>query len=155
MLADDLATEPLRASQSLPWLLRRRASVVASQNYRLLAAEFGVNLVQPLLDPEFVDALAIAAGPLGFASRTEAMRRLAGDLLPEAVLARATKAYFNRAFLGESTREFARAWDGSTLDLDLVDPELLRQEWLSKFPSATSGLLLQAAWLAGAVGDNA
>jgi asparagine synthase (glutamine-hydrolysing) len=149
MLADDLASEPLRASHSLSWLLRRRASVAASKNYRLLAAEFGVSLVQPLLGAEFVDALATAAGPLGFASRTEAMRRLVGDLLPDAALTRATKAYFNRAFLGESTREFAREWDGSMLDPDLVDPELLRQEWLSKFPSATSGLLLQSAWLAG------
>ena len=30
----------------------------------------------------------------------------------------------------------------------MVDPEALRQEWLSEIPDFRTGLLLQAAWLA-------
>ena len=84
-------------------------------------------------------------------TRTAAMRSLFGDLLPDAILARRSKAYFNRAFMGEETRAFAQRWDGSGLDHDLVDPELLRAEWLSDFPSAISTPLLQAAWLGSTV----
>ena len=85
---------------------------------------------------------------VGYPSRTEAMRELFGDLLPDAILARRTKAYFNRAFMGAETRAFAETWDGSGLDPDVVDLEVLRGEWLSEFPSAISTPLLHAAWLA-------
>ncbi|QBX54622.1 asparagine synthase [Nocardioides seonyuensis] len=148
LLAADLASEPLSTSESLRWLLTRRAAAMASHNYTTIAAEHGLALHEPLLDPGFVHALAAAAGRWGFASRTDAMRAIFGDLLPDAILARRGKAYFNRAFMGEETRAFAESWDGSGLDPELVDPAVLRAEWLSPFPSAISTPLLQAAWLA-------
>ena len=43
---------------------------------------------------------------------------------------------------------FAREWDGTGSNPDLVDPDRLRDEWLSPEPSAQTALLLQAAWLA-------
>ena len=147
LLAADLASEPLSTASSLEWLLTRRAAAMASHNYATLAAEYGLAMHEPLLDPGFVRSLAGVAGRWGFESRTEAMRTLFGNLLPDAILARRSKAYFNRAFMGEETRAFAESWDGTGLDAELVDVEVLRDEWLSEFPSAISTPLLQAAWL--------
>ena len=147
LLAADLASEPLGTAQSLRWLTTRRVAAMASHNHAALAAEHGLVLHEPLLDRAFVHSLAEVAGTWGFASRTEAMRALFAHLLPDAILGRRSKAYFNRAFMGEETRAFAESWDGTGLDPDLVDAEALREEWLSDFPSAVSTPLLQAAWL--------
>lgn len=147
LIAADLASEPLSTAGSLEWLLTRRVAAMAAHNYATMAAEFGLTMHEPLLEPGFVRALANTAGRWGFVSRTEAMRALFGDLLPDAILARRTKAYFNRAFMGEATRSFAQSWDGSGVDPELIDLEILRSEWLSDFPSAISTPLLQAAWL--------
>jgi hypothetical protein len=47
----------------------------------------------------------------------------------------------------EHTRSFAREWDGSGVDTALVDPEALRENWLSKVPHLPTMNLLQQAWL--------
>ncbi|WP_210438695.1 asparagine synthase-related protein [Nocardioides xinjiangensis] len=148
LLAADLTTEPLSTARSLQWLVTRRAAAMASHNYAVLAADHGLVLHEPLLEPRFVRTLARAAGTWGYASRTDAMRSLFADVLPEAILSRRSKAYFNRAFMGQATRAFAEQWDGSGLDPELVDVEVLRAEWLSDFPSAIATPLLHAAWLA-------
>lgn len=148
LTAADMASEPLTTPRSLEWLLSRRVSAMASHNYATLATEHGLTLHEPLLDPLFVRTLARTIGTWGYPSRTDAMRELFGDLLPDAVVARRTKAYFNRAFMGEETRAFAESWDGTGLDPEVVDLEVLRDEWLSEFPSAISTPLLHAAWLA-------
>ena len=147
LLAADWASEPLGTARSLEWLLARRSAAAASHNYGTLAAEFGLALREPFLDPSFVRSFARHTGRWGFASRTEAMRVLFGDLLPDAIVTRRSKAYFNRAFMGAATRSFARTWDGAGVDPELVDCDVLRAEWLSDMPSAISSLLLQAAWL--------
>ncbi len=147
LIAEDLASEPLATRASLEWLLTRRASAMASHNYSVLAREHGLTLVEPLLDPTFVRTLAAAAGTWGFDSRTQVMRALFGGVLPEEIVARRSKAYFNRAFVGEDTRAFAEEWDGGGVEREWVDPEILRDEWLSEFPSAISTPLLHAAWL--------
>lgn len=147
LLAADFASEPLTTAGSLEWLLTRRSAAMASHNYTTLAVEYGLALHEPLLDPGFVRSLAAMAGAWGFASRTGAMRALFSELLPDAILARRSKAYFNRAFMGEETRAFAASWDGTGLDPDLVDVEVLRSDWLSDMPSAISTPLLLAAWL--------
>jgi asparagine synthase (glutamine-hydrolysing) len=148
MVAADLASEPLSWARSVRWLRRRRGAVVSFQNYRTLAAEFGISLGYPLLDDRFISSFAQEGGALGYPSRTAAMRAFFSDVLPDRVLARTSKAYFNRAFMGEATREFARAWTGVGVDQDHVDIEILRDEWLSARPSALSGTLLHSAWLA-------
>lgn len=147
LVAADLEGEPLRWDRSLQWLLRRRGSVLARANYRTVGEHYGVTVVDPLLDPRFVAAFGRSGGVAGYPGRTAAMRALFADVLPAAVLQRTTKAMFNRAFMGEPTRRFARSWDGSGVDATAVDPDRLRAEWLSNRPSALSGLLLQAAWL--------
>jgi asparagine synthetase B (glutamine-hydrolysing) len=147
LLARDMATEPLPWQRSVWWLHRRRYSAISLSNYKLLAAESGARLSMPLLEPRFLAAVASARGPLGYQSRTAAMRDLFGDVLPSRVIERSSKAYFNRAYVGVESREFAKGWDGSGVDATLVDAERLREEWLSAMPSAISTLLLQSAWL--------
>jgi asparagine synthase (glutamine-hydrolysing) len=119
---------------------------MANRNW--LGAAFGARFVNPFLGSDFVDAVARDGGLLGYTGRTEAMTRLFGDLLPEAVLARPTKASFNSAHHGDATRAFARNWDGSGVDADLVDIDVLRSLWLDKRVHAGTTALLQTAWLA-------
>jgi len=145
LLSADLASESLRWRTM--WSQRHRGMLALTKNYQALAAEYGMRLAEPFLDPRFLAALSGSGGPLGYPDRTEFMRALFADVLPAAVLERRTKAYFNRAYFGEATREFARGWDGSGLDADLVDGERLQQEWLADMPAAQSMSLLQSAWL--------
>ena len=76
------------------------------------------------------------------------MLALFSDVLPPAVLGRTTKASFNLVNAGAATREFARTWDGSGVDEELVDVERLRSVWLSDEPTMAAGVLLHCAWLA-------
>nr|WP_281386462.1 asparagine synthase-related protein [Jiangella mangrovi] len=147
LLAVDEAAEPLPWDRSIWWIRHRRAVDAVLTNYDALGAEFDVRVAHPLLDDAFLAALARFGGRWGFAGRTDLMRILFGHLLPEAILSRASKASFDRAYMGEPTREFARTWDGSGVDTALVDPEALRASWLSDRPSTLSGTLLQQAWL--------
>lgn len=148
LVAEDLASEPMRWDRSLPWLCRRRSAVVAEHNYRLLAAEHGLELINPFLDPRFLAALARLGGRLGFATRAQVMREMFADVVPSESLERSTKALFNRAFMGEPTRRFAESWDGTGVDEEWIDADRLRAEWLSESPSAISSVALQQAWLA-------
>ncbi|WP_454043032.1 asparagine synthase-related protein [Cellulosimicrobium sp. Marseille-Q8652] len=145
LAADD--TSPLRWDRAVRRLLGSRATHVVLTNLDVLARERGVTYVHPLLDPRFVGALAADGGAWGFAGRTDVLRRLAADLLPDAVLARTSKAWFNETRWGPDERHFARTWDGSGVDADLVDHDLLRAAWASPVPPAAAELLLHAAWL--------
>jgi asparagine synthetase B (glutamine-hydrolysing) len=147
LFAEDCASEPLDWRAALLWLNRRRGALLGAHNYRLLGEEFGVTVVEPLLDPGFLTALGRAVGRWGFDSRTEAMRITFGDILPDAIVRRSQKASFNSAYMGEPTHTFAREWDGTGLDDSLVDADLLRAEWLSERPAALANALLQQAWL--------
>lgn len=147
--AADIAAEPLRYPESTWFITRMRSFATIHHNHAIIAAGYGLRASDPLLDRGFLAALARAGGRLGYPSRTMAMRALFSDVLPKEVLVRSTKASFNMAHAGASTRDFARAWDGSGVDSALVDVERLRQVWLSDQPTMTTGLLLQSAWLAG------
>ena len=132
----------IRSHAAQPSLLRGLA------NRDWLAGHYGVRLAHPFLDPQFVEAWASSGWPLGYAGRTQAMSHLFGDLLPGEVLARSTKAIFNGAFNGWSTRAFAQQWDGAGVDTSMVDIEQLRAAWLAERVPARTNALLQAAWLA-------
>ena len=131
----------LRAHLAAPWL------ILGDANRDWLTSRYNVRFVDPLLDGGFVEALIASAGALGFPDRTEAMRALFGDLLPDVVLARKTKAFFNSAYHGDATWEFARVWDGTGVDASRVDVEVLRRIWLSDLVDARTTGLLQSAWL--------
>jgi asparagine synthase (glutamine-hydrolysing) len=151
-LADGIAmaerARPLSYAASARAIIRRRGEVVGARNREVLARERGVELRSPLLDPRFIDALAAHGGVFGAGDRTAVLRRLVPDLLPDVVLARTSKAAFNRCYMASHTREFARSWDGAGVDTALVDPVELRRAWLAEWPVPVTGALLQQAWLA-------
>jgi asparagine synthase (glutamine-hydrolysing) len=125
----------------------RRGVILPSIAWERLAQASGQKILAPLLDAGFVGALARAGGRCGWGTRAATMNALAGNLLPAEVVGRETKAYFNRVFFAEQSRAFAAAWSGRGLDETLVDPEMLRREWLSDVPDIRTALLLQSAWL--------
>lgn len=154
VLEDDLG-EPLNWISGTRRLLRRRSWAHGARTMALLAADGDVAYVHPLLDAGFLESLATPAGYLGLPGRTEAMRRFFGDLLPDAILERESKAFFNAVTFNAHARAFAGDWDGTGVDTDLVDADKLRDEWMSPGPHAASSALLQTAWLATANGATA
>jgi asparagine synthetase B (glutamine-hydrolysing) len=113
-----------------------------------MAAAADVRLVQPFYDPRYVRSIYADAPREGYPSRAFAMKRHFGDVLPPQLPRRLTKATFTEVFTGPRTRRFAAEWDGSGLDSALVDPERLREQWLSPKPDLRTLVPLQAAWLA-------
>ncbi len=114
-----------------------------------MAREAGVNLVEPFFDADYIRAVRADSPPQGYGTRTLAVEKYFGDLLPPEVVDRSTKAVFTEVFCGPATRKFAQEWDGVGIDPALVDREALRAEWLSEVPDLRSLVPLQAAWLAG------
>jgi asparagine synthetase B (glutamine-hydrolysing) len=147
-LAADAAAEPADWRRAVREYPRTRGVRLGMETLERLAAESGVTRVDPLLAGPFLDALCRAGGRLGFVGRTAALRTLFGDLLPDAVLARQSKARFNRAMFNEHSRAFVEGWTGKGADPELVDPEALRAIWMTPEPHAMTFPLLQACWLA-------
>lgn len=148
LLASEAATEPRRLKERLAWWQQLRYLEVGTASLGLLARDTDTRIVHPLLSPLFWNAVAEGCGPDGFASRTEGVRQLFGDLLPNAIIARNSKTCFDKVFWTEHARAFARGWDGSGVPLQWVDPCELSRHWAANDPVFPSSFLLQAAWLA-------
>lgn len=146
--ADDVAAYSLHAGRHTRQFATRRCARHAYETVRALGAEIDTAYVQAFAEPEFVASVASAAGFWGWTGRTATMRALFDDLLPRTLFERSTKATFGRALFTEQTRAFARGWTGDGVDEALVDPEALRDNWLSARPYAPTMSLLQQAWLA-------
>jgi asparagine synthase (glutamine-hydrolysing) len=147
LLVSDALVEPLPWGSSIISLLRRRGARKGLNNLAAAAAAFDTTVVDPLLDPGFVFALAKFGGFLGFPGRSVATQALFGHLLPEALITRQEKVYFNTVLFSESSKRFAASWDGEGVDTDLVVPDQLKRAWESDMPHAASASSLQAAWL--------
>ena len=163
-----------RGNPELPWLTRaaeaelvRRARAerrgrsfaesieiyLGGRYYELLraaltafAADNRVRLVEPFYDPRFALAAAREAPAVGFQSRTAAFERFFGDVLPEAVVRRSTKAAFSVSLWGTASRAFAANWDGGGLDPELVDCNALRAAWTREPPDVRALVPLQHAY---------
>ncbi|GHE97518.1 hypothetical protein GCM10017786_32820 [Amycolatopsis deserti] len=146
--AADAAAYELHAGRHAWQFTTRRCARLGYRTVRALGSELDCRYVQTFAEPDFVAAIARAAGFWGWSGRTATMRDVFGDLLPREVLERTTKADFTGAVFTERTRAFAREWTGRGVDAELVDAEALRDNWLSPSPHAPSMTLLQQAWLA-------
>lgn len=146
--AREMAEEPMRWDRRVAWWHARRYLSLTQHFDDVLGGAADVVLSHPLLDSHFLSAIARLGGRHGPGDRTSVMRLLVADLLPEAVLARKTKATFDAPFFNRHTREFAERWDGGGVDTSLVEPALLRAAWLRSRPPIGSAIMLQAAWLA-------
>ncbi len=146
------AAQPLRWDASVRFPLRQRAAIIGRQTLRTVASWYDCKLVEPLGSPGFVASLAAFGGRWGIGGRSACVRLLADGLLPEAVIERRDKAYFNASRFGAATADFVRSWDGSGLNDDLVDAEVLREVWSAGFVPAPTAMLLQHAWLSTEAG---
>ena len=150
--------EPRACDARLDHVHRERLHTLTRHGVELLARDEDAQAVMPFLDPGFLASLARFLGPRGIGGRTAVMRALGGDLLPERLLTRPTKAVFPEAYCNRHTRDFVRKWEGGGVDQTLVDVEQLRSllgdgtdhAWLGR-----SAILLQAAWLAKAGAEAA
>lgn len=145
--ARDAAAEPLRWANGVRQLLRARSRAVGMANLGAVAHDVGVDLVHPLMEPAFVEAVAVWGGSFGPVGRSETMVRLFGDLLPEPVLRRGAKATFNATAVNRHSKEFLRGWAGDGMDPALVDIDALRARWAEPAPLPATLALLQQAWL--------
>jgi hypothetical protein len=146
---DELAGAPRTWSARMSWLGSWRGWRAAAWSAARLGADRDVMVGSPLIDPRFLAALGRAGGRCGWGDRTATMRALFGDLLPDDVIARRSKATFSGPFFGPDTRAFAQRWDGlAGIDPDAVDARALRDTWTSRRPHFFSAMALQAAWLA-------
>lgn len=139
---------PLRWDRDLFQAAFSRITVLAGDNFRAQVESYGLTPLNPLEEPRFIAALMRRGGMLGMGDRTDMMRALFADLLPDAVLARTSKAYFNESRWTDTERAFARDWQGAGVDAEYNDHDLLRQEWLSEAPFTLSAFHLHAAWFA-------
>ena len=154
--SSEASMEPIQLDRRIRWGWRLRAVRLALASFAEIAHAAEVELIHPFSDPAFVAALAAAARSFRFADRTEAMRILFADVLPDELCARSTKGGFRDVFWNRHARQFASEWNGEGADPELVDIEALRALWLSSeardhFRSCTQ---LQAAWLARHAGAN-
>ncbi len=142
------ASEPRRWDRRVDWYARQRYPQVAVQSLDLLAGRHDTLVCHPLLDRDFLAALAAGGGRGGYGDRTASMRHLFAGLLPDSVITRRSKAEFGAAFWGPAAQAFAASWDGSGLDNELVDADGLREAWAGENPFLHTALLMQQAWLA-------
>ena len=140
--------EPLSWQRGVRWQASHRLLSAMQHNNAIIAADYDVVPLVPLVAPGFAAALARSASVLGFSDRAQAMTFVAGDLLPTALLRRTSKAGFSRAYFTDVSRDFAESWDGSGVDVELVDPDALKRAWSKPLAPAPSYALLQAAWMA-------
>lgn len=150
LAACDQAAEPRRWDTRLPWLLSRRHEAATSWAIERYAHDAGARVAHPLLDAGFVNALGREGGAVGLGGRTEAMRALFGDVLPDTVLRRRGKATFQQVFWGGRARAFVDGWRGEHVDRSLVDTGALRALWAQEYPDIGTAMLLQSAWVASA-----
>jgi asparagine synthetase B (glutamine-hydrolysing) len=147
-IASEAATEPLRWASRFRELAGSGYMEVSLGSLGVLAADAGVEIGHPFHDPHFLAALAALEPACRFRSRTEAMQMLVGDLLPPALIGRATKARFSEVFWAEHSRALVARWQGEGVDPEIVDVERLREEWHSPAPAPHTFTLLQHVWLA-------
>lgn len=149
-VADWRSRKPRRDDHAvLQWWWRSRMLQCNRASMRALADDFDVLVEDPLANPDVLAAYAQAGGAagLGAGSRRRAVRELLGDLVPRDVLERRTKTTFDGAFWTKHARSFVAEWDGSGIDSEHVDIDVLRAEWSKEPPFPQSFILLQRAWL--------
>lgn len=132
---------PLSAARSLTAAtFRMRYLHRAVDDLARLAGDYGVSTLHPFLDPVFVGAVAQRVGWTGPGSRTEMLRSLFGDLLPDRLVERTTKAQFDDVFWGPLAAETSRSLPVERFS-DCVDGAALREFWRSDAPKAATALM--------------
>jgi hypothetical protein len=151
---DDVLRASLRYPRAVHQTANRRAAQTSMRNLDAVGRSLGVRYVHPFFDQEFLAALGVFGGGLGFPSRTATMHALFSGLLPDELNAREDKVYFNNAFIHGYSRAFLDTWDGTGLDTDLIDSDALREVWSQPVIHGGTFQLMHAAWLATHASDS-
>jgi hypothetical protein len=138
---------PRRTDHRMTWQLRRRDTLLSCAHLDALGADNGVRVVNPLIDPRFVGALARDLGASAGLTRSDVLRRIS-DHLPDVATAARPKATFLQVYLREPLREFVRSWSGEGVDQRFVDPDRLAKVWSTWPIPDLTGALAQQVWLA-------
>jgi hypothetical protein len=141
--------DKVRYDAHLDWWRRSRYLNHGQRSFQLLAEDRNVQFLAPFSEDQVLRALATEMGRSGFTSRTAAMQSLFGDLLPQAIIERQSKATFLSPLVGPQTRAFAEvAEPEAVLPPELVDPDALRTAWRQEQVDVRSLPALQLCWLA-------
>jgi hypothetical protein len=146
-LARHQAHEPSHWGKAVRSWWRGRYRALIEQGLAVVAQAHAAQPVHPFVDPDFLAAMAAVGGATGLGSRQRVLDFLIGDLLPNEVLARTSKAVFDAAMWTSHSRRMIAEWDGSGVDVQLVDVDALRQVWSRARPDARTAALLQQVWL--------
>ncbi len=138
---------PVSWAGGVDWWWRSRSRVLLAASLGVLAGDAGARIVHPFSEPTVLAAAKDRWGRRGPGGRGVAMRGLFSDVLPDAVLGRPSKAWFDEAFFSTPSRSLVGSWAGDGVDPALVDPERLAATWAADRPDPRSFLLLQSAWL--------
>lgn len=148
------AEEPGRWRARVRWWSRRRYLSLVTRSLDVIGKDLDVTIGHPLLDRSFLAALSNVRPITGLGDRTNAMKHLFGDVLPDRVLSRSTKALFAGPYWGPVTRRFTEEWDGEGIDPALVDADALRRVWSEDRPDTRTASLLQSLWARRAASSN-
>jgi asparagine synthase (glutamine-hydrolysing) len=146
-VAADAVGEPLRWEHRFRYLLGSPTLQHGLAGLAALAADHDVAIAHPLHDPHFLATLAALPPARRHRSRSQAMAGLVGDLLPDEVLRRSTKAHFAQVLWGDASRALAAQWSGEGVDPELVDVGRLRALWSAPEPDTQTITLLQSVWM--------
>jgi hypothetical protein len=140
---------PVRYESRPAWALGRRDLELTRLSLALLGRDTGTDVVHPLLDPEFLQAICgSGSSPESAGGRAGLLRQVFGGAYPDAVLRRRPKATFGEVFWRHHTRSLLAGWDGSGVDHCVVDRARLRSEWGRPQPDLRTAMLVQQVWLA-------
>lgn len=151
--AAEAAREPRRLDRRAAWWPRQRRLRLAVRSLATLAAGEDVHIAHPLTAPGLASSI-LRRPELADADRADRLKAVFGDLLPDELYERTSKAAFNRAFFGPHSRALASEWGGEGVDTALVDPDVLRTIWKEEAPDGRSFMLLQSIWLTRAAPEG-
>ncbi len=143
------AASPVRFDALLERAFRDRHFQMGRYAYDLIGADTGTQVLTPFVHRDVVAAFARSWGYRFPGARVRSLRGIVGDLLPEPILARASKAEFVNVFATERLHTWVREWDGTGIDESRASVAALHREWGQPEPHYCSLPLLQQAWLAG------
>jgi hypothetical protein len=147
LAATDALCDPLRWDRSIRRATSGRSVVVANASIERLSLRWGSHVVTPLADARVIGALARHGGRRGLAHRGALTRLLGGDLLPDELYGRRTKATFTASRFHRHTEATVKRWSGEGADPQWVDVPALKAAWSAGDLHPQMAGLVQAAWL--------
>jgi hypothetical protein len=136
------------------WARRRRNLTLTCATLAVIGAATDTEVVNPFLDAGFLGALCRSGDGPADGGRAGLIGRVFGGRYPDEVVRARPKATFGEVFWRRHTRALLRSWDGTGVDVGVVDPVALRAEWDRPQPDFATTLLVQQVWLATTAGDR-